>query len=136
MNGTLIEDDGLDMAFRVDYGKIPFTIHEIYTPDENHTAGIYEKTVKMPGAQWLKLDTVVVDAALSDGDPQTYGTAILYSCTVKLGVVIPELVFMSKDQNISSDALDQMEATAQNLGVQWKSADLHRVDWSNPSSCR
>eukprot|EP00750_Incisomonas_marina_P009590 INCI16051.4.p1 GENE.INCI16051.4~~INCI16051.4.p1 ORF type:complete len:125 (-),score=23.23 INCI16051.4:140-514(-) len=123
----------MQTAFKVDYGQIPFTMQEIYSPDANRTTGYFVKRVKAPGSQLLELPTVVVDATTAaDG---AYVTATLYSCTVKLGLVVPELVLMTTSRSVDNGTLDQMEAVAKKQGVQWNDADLHRVDWSSASGC-
>lgn len=49
LNGTYTATDGkINMAFSVKYGPLPFTIQELYTPNNNGT-GLYTKNAQMPG---------------------------------------------------------------------------------------
>lgn len=54
INGNVV------MAFKVNYGKIPFTITELYTQNQPPANGSYTKTAEVPGGKLLKLDTVFV----------------------------------------------------------------------------
>lgn len=136
LNTTVnVAEGSMQTAFKVDYGAIPFTIIEKYAPNDNRSAGMFVKTAQMPGAQLLKLPTVIVDveqATSKNGknSSASYSSAILYSCTVKLDVPIHELVFMTTDKIISDATISQMEAIARNAGISWKEGDLHHVDWS------
>merc|ERR1711871_282557 len=119
----------LDMAFKVDYGKMPFTIVEEYFA--TNTTGYFIKQAEMPGAGLLKLPTVVVDVTTSANGTQ-YDTMTLYSCTTKLGLEVPELVFASRVQTLDTAALARMQSTARAQGVQW---DENKLKVVNRTTC-
>ena len=60
-NPASSNDGNVVMAFKVNYGKIPFTITELYTQNQPPVNGFYTKTAEMPGGKFLKLSTVFVD---------------------------------------------------------------------------
>ena len=63
LNATYNESNGvLTSDFEVQYGGLPFSITDVYTPPQNGTMkGYYVKTVKMPGSKLLPIPTVVSD---------------------------------------------------------------------------
>lgn len=65
-NPSSSNDGNVVMAFKVNYGKIPFTITELYTQNQPPVNGFYTKTAEMPGGKFLKLSTVFVDVSKSD----------------------------------------------------------------------
>eukprot|EP00038_Savillea_parva_P017356 m.228026 g.228026 ORF g.228026 m.228026 type:complete len:216 (-) comp37417_c0_seq1:202-849(-) len=138
LNGTVLPTGVVNMAFSVRYNTVPFTIVEVYTPstqisregaghqDTNSTKGLYIKRVKAPGSQLLELPTVFVDftPSLSGG---LYDTITIYSCTVKLGITVHEVVFAGRTpQPPNNTVLESMEQTARGQGVVWDS--LHIVN--------
>lgn len=125
LNGTFKADGTLDMAFKVDYGKMPFTIQEEY--HATNTTGYYIKEADMPGAGFLKLPTAVVDVTLQQSGGR-YDTMILFSCTTKLGIEIPELVFASRSPTMDSSDLEKLQAAAKAQGVQWDAQKLKVVN--------
>merc|ERR1711871_58450 len=118
----------LDMAFKVDYGPVPFTIIEEYF--STNVTGYFIKQAKMPGAGLLKLPTAIVDVTLSS-DRTQYETMILYSCTTKLGQMIPELIFASRQESYSRADLTKLEDTARAQGVKWEQSNLKYIDWAS-----
>ena len=79
MNFTQADDKGLTCDFKVRYGPAPFTMTELYAPQDE--VAHYIKTAKVPGGKLLRLDTVVVDAAMEcDECDGTYDDLILFSC--------------------------------------------------------
>eukprot|EP00040_Diaphanoeca_grandis_P043779 m.10243 g.10243 ORF g.10243 m.10243 type:complete len:200 (+) comp8200_c0_seq1:80-679(+) len=123
MNASYSNTTGIiDIDFKVDYGPIPFTIVEVYTPINSATKGYYIKEARMPGAQFLQLRTAVVDVGHNGMAP--YTTMTLYSCVNKLGIKVPELVFATRDRTPNATVLAEMEKTARSLGVQWDDKNL------------
>ena len=139
------------MRSAVDYGPIPFTIVEQYTPTDNGSVpGLYDKVALPPigwasfgeakGREWalaqrggasptLVLPTVVVDVTESAGGGGGYATMTLYSC-LDLGPLgaVEEIIFASLSASVGDDDLAALEATARDAGVAWDDADLKRVD--------
>ena len=57
------ESQQVTMDFNVMYGRTPFTIVEIYTPDPSlgPGRGVYKKRAAEPGGKFIMIPTVVVD---------------------------------------------------------------------------
>merc|ERR1719453_657971 len=102
------------MPFAVKYGPIPFTIVELYDP-ENAT-GMYLKHVNMPGGKLLKLDTVMVDVTAPNATAP-YETLTMVSCVLGVQEVIFAMRVPLDAQNHAM--LDKMKATAKGLGATW-----------------
>lgn len=137
LNSTYDAASGvLSMGFKVDYGPVPFTIIEVYTPPNASAPGLYTKRAKMPGSQLVELPTVVVDvtrfqtAAESSSAP--YDTMTLYSCINKLGIVVDELIFAGRTRAPGPGVLGRMQAMAKAQGVVWAEHALKPV---NHSTC-
>eukprot|EP00946_MAST-07B_sp_MAST-7B-sp1_P004500 g4500.t1 len=118
----------LTMPFSVKYGALPFTIVEIYNP-ENAT-GMYLKHVNMPGGKLLQLDTVMVDVTAPNATAP-YETLTMVSCVDVLGIPTKEVVFAMR---VPLDAgnhalLDKMKTTARRLGVEWDESKLKEVSF-------
>ena len=127
LNATYNETSGrLTMPFAVKYGPLPFTIVELYDPQ--NTTGMYLKHVNMPGGKLLQLDTVIVDATSKDGT-SPYDTVTMISC-LSVGININEIVFAMRDPLDSSnmDKLSRMEEVARGLGASWKQSSLQLVN--------
>ena len=134
LNATYNESNGvLTSDFEVQYGDLPFTITEVYTPPENGTMkGYYVKTVKEPGSKLLPIPTVVSDVQFFSASKtsKTYDTVILTSCLEKLGMAIHEIVFATRNKFENSSILSAMENTAKSLGIEYNEKALKRVDWT------
>jgi len=121
INGNVV------MAFKVNYGKIPFTITELYTQNQPPANGSYTKTAEVPGGKLLKLDTVFVDATLS-ADGTTYDTVTIASCIAPLDAAeVRELIFATRIPTASNATLAAMEATARGLGIEFSTSQLRLV---------
>jgi len=127
------------MPFSVKYfGKLPFTIVEVYTPHGNSTiAGLYDKVALPPigdkdaAEAALMLPTVVVDVSGGEsGGP--YATVTLYSCLQVGRQVVTELIFASLEETLCASELEALEETAKASGVQWDETKLNSV---NQTSC-
>lgn len=135
LNSTLNATSGvIDMAFAVDYGPLPFTITEVYTP-ANDTKAYFRKEAQMPGASLLVLPTVVVDftegSSLGGGDDGAgYETMTLYSCLNVLGSAVEELVLATRMPTADPAVLSAMEASASKAGVPFNVSQLTMVDHS------
>ena len=137
LNSTVAVDGSgiVTMAFRVDYGKLPFTIQEVYTPVEATTMGYYSKEAKMTGASLLKLPTVVVDVGHADNDDGNvlYTHMTLSTCAVKLGIAVREVVLATRSRVRDEALLGKMVATANSQGVD--TTGLLQSNWTAcPSS--
>jgi hypothetical protein len=112
------------MPFAVKYGPIPFTIVEVYDPQ--NATGMYLKHVNMPGGQLIKLNTVMVDVTASNATAP-YETLTMVSCV--LGV--QEVVFaMRAPLDAGNHAtLNKMKATAKGLGAKWDDSKLKEVSF-------
>jgi hypothetical protein len=127
LNATYNDTSGrLTMPFAVKYGPVPFTIVELYDP-QNQT-GMYLKHVNMPGGKLLQLDTVIVDVTAKDAT-SPYETVMMVSC-VSVGIPINEVVFAMRKPLDSSNiaTLRDMETVARNLGVSWNEKQLKLVN--------
>ena len=122
------------MAFAVDYGKVPFTINEVYAPatvsktNATRIAGFYTKTAQVPGGSLLTLPTVVVDVGAPAAVGGRYTTMTLSTCTVKLGIAVHELVLATRSRARDDARLAAMVATATKQGVD--TSDLRQSNWS------
>ena len=128
--------------FKVDYGPLPFTITELYTPRKGDggggapAVGFYTKNAKMPMGKLLNLPTVFVDvtagnATRADGSAAPYETMTLYSCIDVLGALpVTELVFATRAKAPGAGVLAAMEASARAQGVAWNDQALKHVDHS------
>ena len=130
LNATYHEDSGqLVMPFAVKYGPIPFTIVEVYNPQ--NATGMYLKHVNEPGGKLLQLDTVIVDVTAAD-DTSPYETLSMISCVDVAGINVQEVIFAQRNPLDSSNnaTLQAMENTARSLGAEWDASKLKTVDFS------
>ena len=127
MTGNYTESTGvLTMDFAVRYGKLPFSILEVYTPMSSDEPGVYRKRVKMPGSKLTQLDCAVVDATKGDGD--MYETMTLYCCLDILGKQIFEINFATRAASVAPSVMESMENVARTVGVTWDEKKLHIVN--------
>mmetsp|Transcript_23949 Transcript_23949/g.62604 ORF Transcript_23949/g.62604 Transcript_23949/m.62604 type:complete len:206 (+) Transcript_23949:308-925(+) len=126
LNATLHPSGVVDMAFSVKYGPVPFTIVEIYTPNNAtaNSSGVYRKTVDEPGAKYAALPTVFVDVTANSAS-DSYETMTIFSCVEELGVTVTEVIFAGRTPQPDGDKLAQMEAVAKTAGVTWKNSSFH-----------
>ena len=118
----------LTCPFKVKYGPVPFTITEVYTPQNTSSLqGLYTKRVEAPGSKLAEFESVVVDAAFGQDNTTSYSTWTLYSCKNVVGGAITELQFFARDKNISDDDLGAMKSIARSLGVSWDDSKLKRA---------
>ena len=111
---TQADDQKLSCDFKVRYGPLPFTIVENYDPQEE--VAHYMKTAQEPGGQFLKLNTVVVDAVKQDDG--SYDDLILYSCIDAVDLVpVIELNIATRNREVDKDKLDSLIKRAKVLGV-------------------
>jgi hypothetical protein len=122
----------VSMDFRVTYGKLPFTIVEDYAANRS-IPGLFTKEAEMPGAGLLKLPTVVVDVGTAPGAGGQYSSMILYSCAMKLGLPIIELVIATRQPTISPPELQALLEVAKQQKIRWKPGELKLV---NRSGCK
>lgn len=89
----------------------------------------YTKTAKMPGGQFLKLDTVFVDVTtgVSPTNDQPYETMTIFSC-IHAVATVTELVFATRVPSTPPAVLLDMERVAAAQGVHWSAADLKVVN--------
>ena len=135
LNGTYFDDSKvLNMDFSVQYGPLPFTITEIYNPPANASEadrGYYIKRAKMPGSKLLLFPTVVVDATLNTST-NLYDKLIMHSCTVKLDILVQEIVIATRNKLEDPAVLNTMQAEAKKEGVKWDPKNMKTVDWTSP----
>jgi hypothetical protein len=117
----------VSMDFRVTYGKLPFTIVEDYAANRS-IPGLFTKEAEMPGAGLLKLPTVVVDVGTAPGAGGQYSSMILYSCAMKLGLPIIELVIATRQPTISPPELQALLEVAKQQEIRWKPGELKLVN--------
>ena len=127
LNTTYNETSGrMTMPFAVKYGPIPFTIVELYDPQNEK--GMYLKHVNMPGGKLLQLNTVIVDATAKD-DTSPYDTVTMISC-VSVGISVNEVIFAQRvpldETNLPT--LRTMETVARGLGASWDEKSLKLVN--------
>ena len=113
------------MPFAVKYGPIPFTIVELYDPQ--NATGMYLKHVNMPGGKLLKLDTVMVDVTAPNATAP-YETLTMVSCVLGVQEVIFAMRVPLDAQNHAM--LDKMKATAKGLGATWDDNKLKEVSFA------
>lgn len=118
LNATLLPTGVVNTDFSVRYGAIPFTITEIYTPSADQTAGLYTKTVNEPGGQFVKLNTVLVEAERDDH-------VIIYSC---LGP-INEIVIATRERYPDVAVVDRLLARASSLGIPVAAGSVSKPSW-------
>ena len=120
LNSTLDNATSVvSMDLKVKYGFIPFTITEIYTPEDK--PGLYNKNAAMPGGKLLNLATVVADVQ------STY--VILFSCIDIAVTHVTEVVIATRGRSVSDTDYAAILATAHSLGVPFEDKKLSRVDW-------
>ena len=98
----------LNSDFSVKYGSIPFTITEVYKPNDSAT-GLYSKSVDEPGGRFVQLSTVVVDVQRDD-------YLILFSC---LGPV-HEIVVATRARSPSDASVKRLLNMSRSLGVPFR----------------
>jgi hypothetical protein len=132
LNSSFDKENGvITIPFSVDYGPIPFSIVEVYQPTS--VVGLYGKSAVPPfskpgSAATLTLPTVFVDVtAPSPSSP--YDTMTLYSCLEVDGHAVTELIFATRDKDVSDDSLAAMEAAAKAQGLDWEDGNLNRVNY-------
>ena len=127
MTGNYTNSTGvLTMDFAVRYGKLPFSILELYTPINQDEPGVYRKRVKMPGSKLTQLDCAFVDATMgSDG---MYDTMSIYCCLDILGKQIYEINFATRAETVQQSVIQSMEDVARAAGVTWDENKLHVVN--------
>lgn len=129
-NSTYHSDSGaIIQTFKVDYGKIPFSLKEDYNPT-NNISGLYKKTAEEPGGKYLILPTVFVDATLSQ-DGSGYDTLTQYTCRDVLGESVTEIRFSTRLKDVPDTVLAQMESKARMLGVVWDDKKLKRPNYAD-----
>jgi hypothetical protein len=127
LNATHDAAGAVSMDFKVRYGPIPFTIVELYTPQNASVPGWFIKNAQMPGGKLLNLPTVAVDVHTYGGED----TMTLYSCIAPLHAAqVNELVFASRSPMLDAATLDAMKAAAKTAGVVWDDSKLKPVDHS------
>ena len=134
LNGTYFDATKvLNMDFSVQYGPLPFTITEIYNPPANASEanlGYYIKRANMPGSKLLLFPTVIVDATLN-ATTNVYDKLIMHSCTVKLDILVQEIVIATRNKMEDPSVLQAMQAEAKKEGVQWDAKNMKTVDWTS-----
>ena len=99
LNATHDAAGAVSMDFKVRYGPIPFTIVELYTPQNASVPGWFIKNAQMPGGKLLNLPTVAVDVHTYGGED----TMTLYSCIAPLHAAqVNELVFASRSPTLAT----------------------------------
>ena len=130
--------------FSVDYGPVPFTITEEYSPADQRcffsrdpaacTLAYYNKQADVPGSGLVVLPTVVVDVSLS-ADGKQYETLTMYSCATPADLVdVHELVFFTREKQPANETLTRMQSIARAAGVPWKDSDLYYVNQTDCSN--
>lgn len=111
-----------DLSPRIRSRAVPFTIVEIYdpvTPDSglvggsqsSNTSGLYIKRVNAPGSKLAELPTVFVDATSSSFDGK-YDTMTIFSCAVKVGITVKEIIFAGRTPTPPAGVLENMKQVA------------------------
>eukprot|EP00041_Stephanoeca_diplocostata_P009453 m.145814 g.145814 ORF g.145814 m.145814 type:complete len:205 (+) comp17743_c0_seq3:293-907(+) len=132
LNASLKPDGIVDMAFRVTYGKIPFTIVEIYTPTNTSGKGIYIKRAQAPGSKLLELPSVFVDVTGGDGD-EPYDTMSIFTCATKVGIEVKEVILAGRTPSPPNNtAVGDME---QVLVQQQVPVDVATLKRTNRTGC-
>ena len=132
MNVTSTPDLGksgsvFNVDFAVKYGRIPFTINELYTPlpgaEGEDNTGSYVKTVDMPGGDLLKIPLVVVDATI-DKETGLYDSFTMYGCFAGGD----ELYFVTRGKERDEVKLQNMYDVARGVGIKFEDEDLNVVE--------
>jgi hypothetical protein len=131
LNVTPTGSGNFTAPFSVKYGPIPFTINEVYAAvSTTLLPGMFIKTCRVPGGQFLQLPTAVVDTAL-DATGAIYERLTMYSCIDILGAIpIVELAFFTRSASWDAAVQSDMESIARKVGVTWDEKQLNYVDRS------
>ena len=108
LNSTASSDGSFNIAFRVLYGSIPFTIHELYTPT-GKGPGLFSKRAEEPGGKLLELSTAIV---------ATEPSLIIFSCLKEpLLPAVTEIMIATRDKQVSDAVIEAALALAAKQGV-------------------
>jgi hypothetical protein len=125
-----VASDGISMTetYRVLYGDVPFDLPLVYNAT-GLPLGVSSRS--LAGFSELSFPSVVVDFTM-DANGTRYDTLTEYLCweVPLLGFDYVEVRLSTRYASPPSKLLDQMEAQARALGVQW-SGNLSQVDFSS-----
>jgi hypothetical protein len=95
----------------------------------------YIKRAKAPGSQLVELPTVFVDAILNasaqgtGGAASLYETVTVYSCVVKLGVTVTELIIAGRTPAPpDASTVTRIVQLAKSQGAVWDESGFHTVN--------
>lgn len=126
INNT-VDSSQITQNLHVLYDKLPFQQTYIYAPekDSNGTLikGLFSKYLK-DGKYLLRLPTVIIDASILGNKADTM---IEYTCTMKAGLEVEELRFLSRHDTMLPSTLEQMKSIALSMGVTGELVDKAKI---------